>query len=126
MCYESYQPGLNPNVTRIREDPADYFRNIVSRGDGSILEHSVVSFAILHASRVCTHELVRHRVGTAVSQESLRYVRPPEIQFWIPDELDSDQRKAMEKAVEAAEKTYVASYRMVSRRISSGPRTIGL
>src|SRR5437762_14100424 len=48
ICYESYEPGLNPNVTRIREDPADYFRNIVSRGDGSILEHSAVSFGICH------------------------------------------------------------------------------
>src|SRR5438046_309396 len=106
ICYESYEPGLNPNVTRIREDPADYFRNIVSRGDGSILEHSAVSFAICHVSRITTHELVRHRVGTAVSQESLRYVRPPEIRFWIPDELNPEQRKAMEKAVAAAEKAY--------------------
>src|SRR5207247_10819607 len=71
ICYESYEPGLNPNVTRIREDPADYFRNIVSRGDGSILEHSAVSFGICHVSRITTHELVRHRVGTAVSQASL-------------------------------------------------------
>src|SRR5438093_2231488 len=106
ICYESYEPGLNPNVTRIREDPADYFRNIVSRGDGSILEHSAVSFGICHVSRITTHELVRHRVGTAVSQESLRYVRPPEIGFWIPDELNPEQRKAMEKAVAAAEKAY--------------------
>jgi len=106
ICYESYEPGLNPNVTRIREDPADYFRNIVSRGDGSILEHSAVSFGICHVSRITTHELVRHRVGTAVSQESLRYVRPPEIRFWIPDELNPEQRKAMEKAVAAAEKAY--------------------
>src|SRR5436853_6286940 len=106
ICYESYEPGLNPNGTRIREDPAYYFRNIVSRGDGSILEHSAVSFGICHVSRITTHELVRHRVGTAVRQESLRYVRPPEIRFWIPDELNPEQRKAMEKAVAAAEKVY--------------------
>src|SRR5207237_9732079 len=104
ICYESYEPGLNPNVTRIREDPADYFRNIVSRGDGSILEHSAVSFGICHVSRITTHELVRHRVGTAVSQESLRYVRPPEIGFWIPDELNPEQRKATETPDAAAEK----------------------
>src|SRR5438132_1402027 len=34
ICYESYEPGLNPNVTRIREDPADYFRTI-EPSDGS-------------------------------------------------------------------------------------------
>lgn len=31
-----------------------------------------------------THELVRHRPGTAVSQESLRYVRLDELPFWFP------------------------------------------
>src|SRR6058998_2123423 len=106
ICYESYEPRLNPNVTRIREDPSDYFKNILIRGDGSILEHSYVSFALLNISRVCSHEIVRHRVGTAVSQESLRYVRPPEIKFWIPEELHEDQRKAVEKAVEGAERAY--------------------
>ena len=87
ICYESYEPGLNPNVTKVREDPADYYKNIMIKGDGSILEHAYLSFAILNVSRVCTHEIVRHRVGTAISQESLRYVRPPEIKFWIPDEI---------------------------------------
>lgn len=106
ICYESYEPGLNPNVTRIREDPSEYFKNIILRGDGSIFEHSYVSFAILNVSRVCTHEIVRHRVGTAISQESLRYVRPPEIKFWIPEELPEKQREAMEKAVEDAERAY--------------------
>ncbi len=106
ICYESYEPGLNPNVTRIREDPADYYRNIMVKGDGSILEHGYTHWAILHVSRVCSHEIVRHRVGTAISQESLRYVRPPEIKFWIPDELNEDQRRAMQKAVEDSERAY--------------------
>jgi len=106
VCYESYEPRLNPNVTRIREDPSEYFKNILVRGDGSIMEHSQVSFALLGVSRVCSHEIVRHRVGTAVSQESLRYVRPPQIKFWIPEELDEDQRQAMAKAVDEAEKAY--------------------
>src|SRR5438046_5035682 len=63
ICYESYEPGLNPNVTRIREDPADYFRNIVSRGDGSILEHSAVSFVICNVSSITTPVLVRNLLG---------------------------------------------------------------
>src|SRR5207245_10543002 len=106
MWCESYETPLKPNVTRIREDPCYYFKNILMRGDGSILEHSYVSFALVNISRVCSHEIVRHRVGTAVSQESLRYVRPPEIKFWIPDELHDDQREAMEKAVEGSERAY--------------------
>lgn len=106
ICYESYEPGLNPNVTRIREEPSEYFKNILLRGDGSIMEHATVSFGILNVSRVCTHEIVRHRVGTAISQESLRYVRPPEIKFWFPDELTDHQRESMETAVDDAERAY--------------------
>jgi len=106
ICYESYEPGLNPNVTKIRDAPGEYFRNILMKGDGSILEHSQLSFAFLNISRVCSHEIVRHRVGTAISQESLRYVRPPQIKFWIPDELSDEQKAAMKKAVEGAEGAY--------------------
>ncbi len=105
-CYESYEPGLNPNVTKIRESPEAYMRNILSRGDGSILEHGLLNFAVVGISRVASHELVRHRVGTAVSQESFRYVRPREIGFWVPDELDSNQKDAMIKAVEKTEEAY--------------------
>lgn len=106
ICYESYEPGLNPNVTRIREDPKDYFKNILLRGDGSIYEHGVISFALLNISRVCSHEIVRHRVGTAISQESLRYVRPRDLGFWIPEELTSAQQETMQRSVEKAEDAY--------------------
>lgn len=108
ICYDSYEPGLNPNVTRIREDPADYFKNILTRGDGSILEHGQVVFALLNISRICSHEIVRHRVGTAISQESFRYVRPSEIKFWTPEELEANQKKAVEAAVNDAERAYRA------------------
>ncbi len=106
ICYESYQPHLNPNVTKIREDPKEYFANVISKGDGSICEQSQVSFAFLNVSRVMTHELVRHRVGIAVSQESLRYVRPREVKFWIPDELSQAQKAALAKAVQDIEDDY--------------------
>ena len=106
ICYQSYEPGLNPNVTRVREDPADYFANIIKSGDGSILEHGWLSFALLGISRVCSHEIVRHRVGTAISQESLRYVRPKEIKFWVPDELTPEQAAAMGTAIDKAEAAY--------------------
>ncbi len=106
VCYESYEPGLNPNVTKVRDSPKEYFENVIRRGDGSILEHGWISFALIGVSRVLTHELVRHRVGTAISQESLRYVRPTQIKFWIPDELTEDQRDAMAEAVDEIESAY--------------------
>lgn len=38
-----------------------------------------------------THELVRHRVGVAISQESLRYVRLDNIRMWFPDCIWEDE-----------------------------------
>jgi len=108
ICYESFEVGLNPNVTKIRLNPKEYFENLLKKGDGSVSEHGVVSFALLGVSRILTHELVRHRVGVAVSQESLRYVRPRELKFWIPEELNPEQAKAIENAVERSEEAYRA------------------
>lgn len=84
ICYRSWQPGLNPNVTRVRTDQDAYFESILSSAHGSILEHANFTFVLHNVSRVLTHELVRHRAGIAVSQESLRFVRLEELPFWFP------------------------------------------
>jgi thymidylate synthase (FAD) len=88
LCYRSWAPGLNPNVTRIREQQDEYFRNLLSSLHGSVLEHASYSFAFHNVSRVFTHELVRHRAGSAFSQESLRYVRLKDIGFRVPEVLE--------------------------------------
>ena len=88
VCYRSWEPGLNPNVTRIRTDQAEYFANILRAQHGSVLEHANYSFALRNVSRVFTHELVRHRAGSAFSQESLRYVRLTDIGFRVPPGLE--------------------------------------
>ncbi|MGH2865566.1 MAG: FAD-dependent thymidylate synthase [Solirubrobacteraceae bacterium] len=87
-CYRSWEPGLNPNVTRVRTDQREYFANILRSAHGSVLEHANYSFAIRNCSRVFTHELVRHRAGSAFSQESLRYVRLTDIGFRVPAALE--------------------------------------
>jgi thymidylate synthase (FAD) len=87
-CYRSWEPGLNPNVTRVRTDRMEYFENILRSAHGSVLEHANYSFALRNVSRVFTHELVRHRAGSAFSQESLRYVRLTEIGFRVPPALE--------------------------------------
>jgi len=87
-CYRSWEPGLNPNVTRIRTDRREYFANILRSAHGSVLEHANYSFALREVSRVFTHELVRHRAGSAFSQESLRYVRLTDIGFRVPPALE--------------------------------------
>ena len=87
-CYRSWEPGLNPNVTRVRTDRGEYFENILRSAHGSVLEHASYSFALRDVSRVFTHELVRHRAGSAFSQESLRYVRLTDLGFRVPPALE--------------------------------------
>ena len=84
-CYRSWEPGLNPNVTRVRADQDKYLQNILASAHGSVLEHVSFSFVLHNISRVCSHEIVRHRPGVAISQESLRFVRLADIPFWFPD-----------------------------------------
>jgi thymidylate synthase (FAD) len=88
LCYRSWEPGLNPNVRKIRTDQREYFANILRSGHGSVLEHANYSFALRNVSRVFTHEIVRHRAGSAFSQESLRYVRLTDIGFRVPPALE--------------------------------------
>ena len=105
ICYKSFGVGLNPNVTKIRENSRDYIDNTLSKGDGSIFEHATCTFAFLNVSRVFTHELVRHRAGVAISQESLRYVRPTHLKFWLPPELQG-KKKEVKAIVEQMEGNY--------------------
>jgi thymidylate synthase (FAD) len=88
VCYRSWEPGLNRNVTRIREDQHEYLGNLLSSLHGSVLEHANYTFAFRNVSRVFTHELVRHRAGSAFSQESLRYVRLTDLGFRVPAALE--------------------------------------
>ena len=39
-CYRSWEPGLNPNVRRIRTDQREYLLNLLSSLHGSVLEHA--------------------------------------------------------------------------------------
>lgn len=75
QCYRSFDKGRSPE---------DYINNILEQGHGSVLEHASIVFQIAGVSRNLTHELIRHRVGTAYSQESQRYVDAREMRFVIP------------------------------------------
>jgi len=88
LCYKSFEVGLNPNVTKIREGNKEYIGNILKHHHGSVLEHGSVTFVLINVTRVLTHELVRHRAGCAYSQESLRFVRLTEISYYYPDIFD--------------------------------------
>jgi thymidylate synthase (FAD) len=79
LCYQSFKKG---------RDTEAFFDNIISSGHGSTIEHANFTVFLTGVSRSFTHELVRHRAGTAFSQLSQRYVdaslsavvMPPRIQ----------------------------------------------
>jgi thymidylate synthase (FAD) len=85
ICYRAWEPGLNPNIVKVRNEQQAYLENILKQAHGSVLEHASFSFVLHNISRVCSHEIVRHRPGVAVSQESLRFVRLADIPFWFPE-----------------------------------------
>ena len=90
-CYMAFEPGLNPNVTKVREEADEYLTNILQVGHGSVLEHANFTFAIENVSRVFTGEMNRHRAGMAISEGSMRYIRFTDIPYWIPFSIQDDE-----------------------------------
>lgn len=86
LCYKSLTEGKNANVTKIR-GIEDNLKGVILSGHGSVFEHVWLNFVTTDCSRVFTHELVRHRVGTAFSQTSGRYVAIDNIDLVLPPEL---------------------------------------
>jgi thymidylate synthase (FAD) len=105
LCYKSWEPGLNKNVTKVREDRGDYLLNILKSSHGSVLEHAMFNFVIHNGSRVFTAEMNRHRAGVAISEQSLRYVRLDEsIPFRLPHRvLKPESIDLMRQAVDMIE-----------------------
>jgi len=85
QCYMAFQPGLNPNVNKVRKDMLLYLDNVLKQRHGSVLEHAVLTFGINGCSRVFTGEMNRHRAGVGISERSMRYVRYTNIRFWMPE-----------------------------------------
>jgi thymidylate synthase (FAD) len=89
LCYLSHGSGRSheANVRHLREV-----------GHGSCYEHANLTVIVTGVSRGLTHELVRHRVGMAVSQVSSRYVDPYQLGFVVP---------FLERDVEWAEEQFI-------------------
>ncbi|GEO80590.1 FAD-dependent thymidylate synthase [Pararhodospirillum oryzae] len=102
FCYRSFRKGR----------PADaYVGHILESGHGSVLEHASVSFAIAGVSRALTHELIRHRAGTAISQESQRYVDAAEVRFVVPPLLVAEIERLREAGATAEADALTESFR---------------
>ncbi|HEX6105985.1 MAG TPA: FAD-dependent thymidylate synthase [Gemmatimonadales bacterium] len=90
---------------------ADYLRNILRQGHGSVFEHATYVVLIEGISRSCSHELVRHRAGWGYSQLSQRYVDESHAAFVMPPAIQGDTALEAEWArqMEAAQAAYVAA-----------------
>ena len=53
LCYRAWEPGLNPNVVRVRTDQDKYLENILASAHGSVLEHAMFSFVLHNISQGC-------------------------------------------------------------------------
>ena len=73
-CYDSFGRG---------RQSSDYHAHLLESEHGSVLEHVSFTFRIEGVSRSLTHELVRHRVGTAISQRSTRYCDEGDAKFVV-------------------------------------------
>jgi thymidylate synthase (FAD) len=102
QCYMAFQPGLNPNVNKVRKDMVEYLDNVLKQKHGSVIEHATFTFAVNGCSRVFTGEMNRHRAGVAISERSMRYIRytAKDISFWMPEcfrENSNDDTKIKNK-----------------------------
>ena len=97
ICYDTVDKlGTNENWLSKR----------VQEGHESLIEHGVATFYI-KASRVLTHELVRHRIAS-YSQRSQRYVKENKADYIFPVEIagDPDREKIFREAMDAAWASY--------------------
>jgi thymidylate synthase (FAD) len=86
-CYMSFGTKRTMNTQAKR-----YFDNLKSSGHGSVLEHANFSLLLYGISRSVTHELVRHRAGFSVSQQSQRYVSGRVLRFVERPEYRTDEQ----------------------------------
>ena len=102
-CYASFGPQRTYN-----EKARRYFANLSSSGHGSVYEHATYSFLLYGISRSNTHEVVRHRAGTAFSQLSQRFVSGKVLRFVERPEYQQHPalHKRFEERIDRAAREY--------------------
>lgn len=128
VCYQSFGESQSAKTT------AEYIENILRHKHGSVLEHASITFHIAGVSRTLTHELVRHRVGVAISQmsqrfvndaASLRFVAPPALLALASDGNSNPLTRFAHQARAAVER-YTEAYETYSQRLAAAYPTWSL
>jgi len=109
MCYKSLVVGKNANIKSVRGIDAN-LGTCFDSGHGSVFEHVWLNWVTTGCSRVFTHELVRHRVGTAFSQTSGRYVSVEDANLVHGDDWPEEMAQEADYLVARA-KAFAAKWR---------------
>ncbi len=84
--------GSAAHIDRISKDEIDKtIRMVLGYGHHSVIEHANFTFSIEGVSRVCTHELVRHRLAS-YTQQSQRYVKIEDFDPVVPDSIKNNEK----------------------------------
>lgn len=90
-----------------QRDKERLVKSMIKMGHESTLEHVLFFFDVV-CSRTCSHQIVRHRIGTGFSQRSERYVDNGEFDFVIPPSIKEDEEslKVYMEQMEDAKNSY--------------------
>lgn len=106
LCYSA--SGASDIMEGLTADKtASFLKVLRDAGHFSPFEHASFTFAVEGLSRVCTHQLVRHRLAS-YSQQSQRYVGMGGISCVVPPKIAADPEalKLYEAQAESAWKCY--------------------
>jgi thymidylate synthase (FAD) len=100
-CYLSFHRKNPPESTR------ELITKILEKQHHSVLEHASATFRVLGASRVFTHEMVRHRF-VSPSQQSQRYVNEADSEVVVPPSVaaDDEARAVFDRLVAETQEGY--------------------
>ena len=93
----------------------DRIQKWIEIGHESMIEHACATFYI-RASRVLTHELVRHRLAS-YSQRSQRYVKEEEPRYIVPPEIKESKQYAHERFEEVMKTCWEAYGELLAKGI---------
>ncbi len=88
---------------------------VLKRGHHSVLEHVSFTFIVSGCSRVCTHQLVRHRIAS-YSQRSHRYTEIEANAFQVPTSIASS-KETMDIYREHIDRSVELYYKLIAMGI---------
>ena len=120
-CYDSFGTGRSSEA---------YHKHLLEVGHGSVLEHAQYVFRVHGVSRGLTHELIRHRAGTAVSQRSTRYVDESEgdwvVHPVLAEYLETDMGAFLKDSLESFQQSSQRIYRNIVELLEAHMTSVGV